>query len=93
MSTALKVMCTFSPNEICTGENPDDPRVPVQRCHSSPEMSEGVVVGPGGISQKPPPDPENRVLSSPSTSPGPSESALVTTTSRQGKAKPRFVSY
>ncbi|XP_045114580.1 tuberin-like isoform X4 [Portunus trituberculatus] len=28
-----------------SGENLEDPRVPVQRCHSSPEMSEGVVVG------------------------------------------------
>lgn len=34
-----------------SGENPEDPRVPVQRCHSSPEMSEGVVVGgeEGGV--------------------------------------------
>lgn len=27
------------------GDNLEDPRVPVQRCHSSPEMSEGAVVG------------------------------------------------
>ncbi|KAG0720157.1 hypothetical protein GWK47_006930 [Chionoecetes opilio] len=30
---------------LLSGDNLEDPRVPVQRCHSSPEMSEGVVVG------------------------------------------------
>ncbi|XP_042230186.1 tuberin-like isoform X2 [Homarus americanus] len=79
-------------NTSTSGENPDDPRVPVQRCHSSPEMSEGVVAGGEEMDQQPLLDPESQVLSSPSTSPGPTETTTVTTTSRPLKPKPRFES-
>lgn len=76
-------------NTSTSGETPDDPRVPVQRCHSSPEMSEGVVAG-GESSQQPFLDTVTKVPTSPSISPGLSETAPVTSTTRQAKSKPRF---
>ncbi|XP_050694251.1 tuberin-like isoform X2 [Eriocheir sinensis] len=36
---------TTTTTTTTSGDNLEDPRVPVQRCHSSPEMSEGAVVG------------------------------------------------
>ncbi|XP_069184781.1 tuberin [Procambarus clarkii] len=79
-------------NTSTSGENPDDPRVPVQRCHSSPEMSEGVVAGGGETSQQPLNESEGKVPTSPSTSPGPTETTPVAAVTRQVKPKPRLES-
>ncbi|KAK4309742.1 hypothetical protein Pmani_018669 [Petrolisthes manimaculis] len=86
-----------------SGENPEDPRVPVQRCHSSPEMSEGVVVGgarPGAreenvmqslhLHHSTPEEEHKTPISTPSVSPAPSDQSSSTPASRQPRRRPRF---
>lgn len=79
---------TTTATTTTSGENLEDPRVPVQRCHSSPEMSEGVVVGAEGSS----PSCEDRPPASPSpASPLPEMSPSPPALSR-AKLSPRFES-
>nr|XP_027215142.1 tuberin-like [Penaeus vannamei] len=77
-------------NTSTSGENPDDPRVPVQRCHSSPEMSEGAVVGGNEVMQQAVDEEDPQTTTSTPPQAVPSDTEHVSAVAKPVKPKPRF---
>ncbi|XP_047476530.1 tuberin-like isoform X2 [Penaeus chinensis] len=77
-------------NTSTSGENPDDPRVPVQRCHSSPEMSEGAVVGGNEVMQQAVDEEDPQTVASTPPQAVPSDTEHVSAAAKPVKPKPRF---
>lgn len=77
----------------CSGENPDDPRVPVQRCHSSPEMSEGAVVGGNEVMQQAVDEEDPQTTTSTPPQAVPSDTEHVSAVAKPVKPKPRYLSF
>ncbi|KAK7072996.1 Tuberous sclerosis 2-like protein, partial [Halocaridina rubra] len=79
-------------NTSTSGENPDDPRVPVQRCHSSPEMSEGVVVDEEEGNTPAVCETESQEVANNAVFPDTTETVQASVTPKPSKPKPRFES-